>query len=90
MASGGSVIGQTIMTPDYGHEWAVIGEPGNRATYPNEVIRVGIFGAGFFPEYGSVGYVYRMRVTEVTAVGVRCRLHSLMPWGRCEAVSPWR
>lgn len=65
MSSGGSAIDQTVRTPDYGHEWAVIGQPGNRATLPNEVVRAGVFGN--FPEYGSVGYVYRMRVTEVTA-----------------------
>lgn len=46
--------------PDYGFQWAVIGDPGNRATRPEEV--------PFEPELqiGAVGYEYRMAKTEVT------------------------
>jgi len=46
--------------PDYGYQWATIGDPGNRATLPEEVPDR--------PELqiGSVGYEYRMAITEVT------------------------
>jgi hypothetical protein len=57
-----------VGVPDYGYEWATIGEPGNRATLPNEVLRAAwlLDDGEPFPEYGAVGYVYRIRITEVS------------------------
>lgn len=53
-----SVYGQP--PPDYGYQWSVIGDPGNRNTIPSEVpldpaLRV-----------GAVAYEYRLTRTEVT------------------------
>jgi len=60
-------IGQTADVPDYGFEWAVIGDPGNRATFINEMWRfVAIGGPDNVPELGAVENLYRMAITEVT------------------------
>lgn len=40
--------------------WAVVGDPGNRATYPEEVI------VGFLSDIGSVDYTFRMSKLEVS------------------------
>ncbi len=46
--------------PDYGFEWAIIGDPGNRPTNPDEV-------DGRDLQIGAVDYVFRMSRTEVSA-----------------------
>ncbi len=47
--------------PDYGFNWATIGDPGNRATLDSEL------GFATTNQYlGSVNYEYRMATTEVT------------------------
>ena len=65
---GAVLTAESGVLPDYGFEWATIGDPGNRATLPNEVLRAAwlLDDGEPFPEYGAVGYVYRIRITEVS------------------------
>ena len=63
----GVAAAQTDGATDYGFDWVVIGEPGNRPTYANEVMRLAVMGSlDSVPELGSVGYLYRMTSSEVT------------------------
>ncbi len=57
----GASIASADIPPDYGFDWAVIGDPGNRGTNDDEL--------GFATpnnHYGAVDYTYRMATTEVT------------------------
>ncbi len=50
--------------PDYGFNWATIGDAGNRATLDSEIYDP--FGFSPNPQVGAVNYEYRMATTEVT------------------------
>ncbi len=51
--------------PDYGFQWATIGDPGNRPTLLSEVPRRQ-FSDPEYQHFGDVAYEYRMARTEVT------------------------
>ncbi len=61
----GATLGASItyadIPPDYGFDWATIGDPGNRATNDDEVFK--FFGN---QHLGAVDYTYRISTTEVT------------------------
>lgn len=63
-------LASSSSVPDYGFSWATIGDPGNRPTQQNEVIRAAAFmidpATEPFPEFGAVDHAYRIRITEVT------------------------
>ena len=50
--------------PDYGFNWATIGDAGNRATLDSEIYDP--FGIATNPHVGAVNYEFRMATTEVT------------------------
>ena len=53
--------------PDFGFEFATIGNPGNRAVAQHEMLGVVPDFTGTFTSFGRVDYTYRISTTEVTA-----------------------
>lgn len=52
--------------PDYGLQWSVVGDPGNRAVTQDEAPDLWRNGQPLFGDVGGVDYTYRITTTEVT------------------------